>query len=127
MRATAIALIVVLALSLSLCVLSRVSVQRAVREMDDLRVEADGFARAGDGDLAMERLVKIANRMEDARPFLEMLTSHEDLHDAIKQVVDAQVYLEFGDLTETCRALSQLGEILTHIGETEEVTLANLW
>ncbi|NLF28672.1 MAG: DUF4363 family protein [Clostridiales bacterium] len=127
MRATAIALVVVLALSLALCALSLVTVRKAVREMDDLRVEAEEFARAGDGELAMERLVRIANRMEDARPFLEMLTSHEDLHDAVKQVVDAQVYLEFGALTETCRALSQLGEILNHIRETEEITLANLW
>ena len=58
---------------------------------------------------------------------MEMLTSHDDLHEVYADVVDARVCLEQGDRDDCFRALAQLGEALHHIGEMEAVSLSNLY
>lgn len=46
----------------------------------------------------MECLTSFASRWQSATPLLEMLTSHDDLHEVAAQLVDAQVCLENGEL-----------------------------
>ncbi len=127
MRSTTIAMIIVVALSMALCTLSLLSVRRAVGEMDILRVRAGEQARAGDLIAAEESLVAIANRLQKARATLEILTSHDDLHEVMLQIADARVCLEFEEMSEFQRTLALMGETLSHIRDMEEPTLANLY
>ena len=58
---------------------------------------------------------------------MEMLTSHDSLHEVYSELVDARVCLESGDYDDCYRALAQLGEALRHIREMEAVSLSNLY
>lgn len=126
MRSTRIALIAVVALAILICLASAKYVRSTVESMDDHRVRALEMARAGDNAGAMEQLVQLAGRWEDATPILEVLASHEDLHEVSRELTDAQVCLENGDLDDCFRALMQLGEALKHIDELERLRLSNL-
>ncbi len=127
MRSTLIALIVVVALAVALCAVSPAQVRNVTEERDILRVQAAELARTGDNMGAMECLTSFASRWQSATPLLEMLTSHDDLHEVAAQLVDAQVCLENGDLDDCFRALAQLGEALRHIQDMEALTLSNLY
>ena len=127
MRTTFIALVIVVLVALGLCAFAQVHICSVVEEMDLLRVRAAEMARAGDGAAAMGCLTAFANRWEDARPALEMLTSHDSLHEVYCELVDAQACLENGDIDDCFRALAQLGEALHHIREMEAVSLSNLY
>lgn len=126
-RSTLIAMIVVAVLSVCVCAGCLLSVTRTIDSMQTLRVRAAEFVRAGDDRQALEELVRLANRWKDAAPILEILTSHDDLHDATREILDAQVCLEAGDFDECNRVLSQLGETLMHIGDMEQIRLSNLY
>ena len=127
MRSTLIALIVVVVVAVALCALSQAQVYNVTEEMDLLRVEAAELARAGDNMGAMESLTRLASRWKSATPLLEMLTSHDDLHEVASELVDAQVCLENGDLDDCFRSLAQLGEALHHIQDMEALTFSNLY
>ena len=127
MRTTLIALIVVVLAAVALCAFAQARVCAVVEEMDLLRVEAETRARAGDDTGAAECLTRLAGRWQEERAAMEMLTSHDDLHEVAAQLVDAQVCLENGDMDDCLRALAQLGEALRHIEDMEALTLSNLY
>lgn len=127
MRTTLIALLIVVAAAIALCAFAQSRVCGLVEEMDELRLLAERELRAGNEAAAMEYLATFAARWEKSRPAMEMLTSHDDLHEVYADVVDARVCLERGDRDDCFRALAQLGEALHHIGEMEAVSLSNLY
>ena len=127
MRTTLIALIIVVLAAVSLCAFSQARVCGVVEEMDLLRVEAETRARAGDDTGAAECLTRLASRWQEERAAMEMLTSHDSLHEVYSELVDARVCLESGDYDDCYRALAQLGEALHHIREMEAVSLSNLY
>lgn len=127
MRRTLIALIAVVAVAVTLCAFSQAQVRKTAEEMDLLRVRAAELVRAGDDARAMECLTDFAMRWQKSTPLLEMLTSHDDLHEVAAQLVDAQVCLENGDMDDCLRTLAQLGEALRHIEDMEALTLSNLY
>ena len=117
MRTTLIALIVVVLAAVGLCAFAQTHICAVVEEMDLLRVEAETRARAGDDAGAAERLTRLADRWQEERAAMEMLTSHDSLHEVYSELVDARVCLESGDYDDCYRALAQLGEALHHIRE----------
>ena len=119
MRTTLIALIVVVLAAVALCAFAQAR--------DLLRVEAETRARAGDDMGAAECLTRLATRWQEERAAMEMLTSHDSLHEVYSELVDARVCLESGDFDDCYRALAQLGEALHHIREMEAVSLSNLY
>ena len=127
MRTTLIALIIVVLAAVSLCAFSQARVCGVVEEMDILRVEAETRARAGVDTGAAECLTRLASRWQEERAAMEMLTSHDSLHEVYSELVDARVCLESGDFDDCYRALAQLGEALHHIREMEAVSLSNLY
>ena len=120
-------LIIVVLAAVSLCAFSQARVCGVVEEMDILRVEAETRARAGDDTGAAECLTRLASRWQEERAAMEMLTSHDSLHEVYSELVDARVCLESGDFDDCYRALAQLGEALHHIREMEAVSLSNLY
>ena len=55
MRSTAIALVVVVLLSIGLCTFSYISIHRVADEVDALRIEAQTLVQEGDNTGAMEK------------------------------------------------------------------------
>ena len=127
MRSTAVALVIVVALSMALCAFSYFSIRNAVSSMDDLRVRALEQVDAGEIPAARETLVNMANKLQSSRALLEVLSSHDVINDAMRELVDAQICLEFGDEVEFRRALAQLGQTLERLNALEEVSLSNLY
>lgn len=127
MRSTRIALVVVVLLAVGLCTFSYISIHQVTDAVDALRIEVQTLVQEGDNTGAMEKLVEIANRWEESMPILEILTSHDVLHEAIKELVDAQVCLENGDIDDCLRSLAQLGEVFNHVRDMEEISLTNLY
>lgn len=127
MRKTAITLGVVLLVSMMICTASLLTVQKSMDHIDDLRVKSYQQAASGDAKGAMETLVTIASHWEKALPLLEVLSSHDDMHDVSKAIIDAQICLEFGEMDDCCRTLRLMGETLEHIRNMEAMRMSNLY
>jgi hypothetical protein len=127
MRSTTVALVIVVALALALCMFSYVSIRRAVTAMDDLRLDALSQVEQGELTAARESLVAIALEIERVRPMMEILASHDALHEVMRELADAQICLESGELIEFQRAATQLGHMFKYILDLEEPSLANLF
>jgi hypothetical protein len=126
MRTTLIAMCVVLCVSLVLCFYSMRVQMTALDALDDMRASVLEAVHAGDVQKAEEELVVLANSFREYAQTLELLTSHDDIHDAYSHLVDVRISLECEDLDDAYQALAQLGEALGHLREHEEFTLANL-
>ncbi|MGI6238098.1 MAG: DUF4363 family protein [Christensenellales bacterium] len=127
MRSTFIGMLVVLACSLGLCFYSMHVQFGAIDEMDELRARAEEHLRAGDYEGTESAIVELANVFKGHAKALEMLASHDDLHDAYLHIVDARVSLECRIEDDVLQALVQLGETLAHLREHERFSLTNLY
>ncbi len=127
MRGTFIAMCTVLVCSLALCLFSLFFQHRSLETMDNLRMEAIELVDAKDKDGAIEKTVELANLFKEKLKIIELLASHNDLHDAYLHIVAAQVSLELGDLDDTYQELALLGETLGHLQNHEAFTIENLY
>lgn len=126
MRGTFVVMCAVLAVSLSLCFYSMHAQFVALDELDDMRVNALEAVHAGNIEKTTDALVVLANVFEDHAKLLELIASHDALHEAYSHLVDAQISLECNDLDDAYQALAQFGGALDHIREHETFSLANL-
>ncbi|MEG2859134.1 MAG: DUF4363 family protein [Clostridia bacterium] len=127
MRVKLIATLLVLILSVALCVASMQVVFHEIVMMEDLTEKVLERASAGDTAGAREALAQMAEKWEGARPMLEALTPHEDLHQVTLQYVEATSNLESGDWDDFARAMALLKEMLKHLHEHEELSWSNLF
>ena len=127
MKATLISMIAVLAASLALCLYSMYSQFSALDELDHIRAQAIEAVHARDDVHSEELLTQLANVFQDYAHTLEMIASHDDLHEAYSNIVDARISLECGDMDDTYQALAQLGESLEHLRAYEKLSIANIY
>ena len=115
------------ALALLICFVALFGVTSAVGEIERMRLEAIECVLAGNDTAAREKLVQLAGRWQGRSGFLEMLTSHDDVHAVTAAIRDAQVSLDMMDLDDLLRALEQLGMALEHIASIQQVSWRNLY
>lgn len=127
MRATLIAMCAVLVLSLALCLFSLFYQERSLEALNILRTEAIDLVDARNEDGAFEKITALACEFKDKAKILELLASHNDLHDAYLHIVAARISLELGDLDDVDRELALLGETLEHLQDHEAFTINNLY
>ena len=127
MRATLIAMCAVLVLALALCLFSLFYQERALEALNILRTEAIDLVDARDARAASDKITTLAAEFKDKSKILELLASHNDLHDAYLHIVAARISLDLGDLDDTYQELSLLGETLEHLQEHEAFTINNLY
>ena len=127
MRMTMAASIGAGTLALLLCLFALFSVTSAIGEVERLRVETIERVQDGAYRAAGERLVQLASRWQAHAGMLEMISSHDDVHEATAAILDAQVCLEMKDIDDTLRALEQLGMGLEHIVSIQRVSWRNLY
>jgi hypothetical protein len=127
MRRRMIAGIVVLALAACVCVASLIYINAVIDQMDEACAQAYDAFRQQDPDLAMERTVRLAEICEKNRPFLEALTSHEDIHNVAEQYVMAKTSLELEQTDDYMMAMALLAEMLEHIREQEAPSWSNVF
>ena len=115
------------AAALVICLFCLVSVANAVGEVERLRLETVRLTQAGDDVAARERLTRLATRWQRHTFLLEMISSHDDVHEVTSAIIDARVCQEMGDTDDLMRVLEQLGTGLEHIRSIQEARLSNLY
>lgn len=127
MKRTLIAMLAVLAISLALCAAAMALLNDAVDEAQALRsqaVLAVEERRAGD---AKTLLLRLAEDWTARGPLLEMLASHDALHEVQSAIAEAQVCLECEDRDDFLRMMSSLDGALKHLSDAEALRWSNLY
>lgn len=127
MKATFIAMCTVLIVSLALCLFSLFYQQRTLEGLDRVRNEAISLVNVGDRAGAEEKITQLADSFENRSKILELIASHNDLHDAYLHIVGAQISLELDDINDTYKELALLGETLSHLRQHEAFTISNIY
>ena len=115
------------ALALLVCFFSLVFISSTIGEIERMRVETLEYAADGRIPEARERLVQLAVHWARRSALLEMISSHDDMHEVASAIRDAQVCLEMMDMDDLLRVLEQLGMALEHIGSVQQVRWRNLY
>lgn len=127
MRRMLLSTCAVLALSLGLCTLVQVNVNRVVNHARHLRTEALEAMDEKQIQLAEERMVQLAGYIARNQNWLAMVCDHSDLHSIKADIIDAQAAIEFGIEDDFYQAVYRFGEGLEHIAEIQEISLRNLY
>lgn len=113
--------------AISICLLSKTSINRLVTHARHLRTEAIEAMDEGKIQLAEERLVELAEYIADNQGWLEVVCEHSDLHEMKGNIIDAQASIEFGIEDDFYQAIYRFGECLEHISDVESLRFSNLY
>ncbi len=127
MKATFIAMCSVLVVSLALCLFSLFYQDKTLAGLDEMRTQAISLVDADDLSGAKEKIVQLADTFKGKSKLLEMIASHNDLHDAYLHIVAAKISLELDDLDDTYQELTLLGETIEHLRQHEAFSISNLY
>lgn len=125
MRRMLIVTVTVFVLSMALCTLSAVNVHRVTHEMRHLRSGAILHMEKGEIQAVEETLAELANYLAENSGWLEIVCSHDDIHEIKGAIIDAQASVEFGIEDDFYQAIYRFGEGLDHIASIEEFRLSN--
>ena len=127
MKRTLILTLAVLAVALLVCALSQRALDGAVDEaerLQSLAVLAATERRTAD---AKTYLGELAALWDEHAALLEMLASHDALHDVGAALAEAQICLECEDHDDFLRTMSTVAMGLEHLKDEEAVRLSNLY
>ena len=126
MKSSWIALIVVAAVSIGLCLSSTALIRSTVEEMDVRRLAVLEALEAGDTQGAFSQLAEMAAIWKAREPHLEMLAFHDLLHEISELMIEADANLTIEDVDDFYRSMALLGEALAHLLQDERLTLSNI-
>ena len=127
MKRTLIITLAVLAAALALCAVSQRVLDGAVEEagrMQSLAVLAVEEQRFSDAKTLMGQL---AEYWSGHSRVLEMLASHDALHDVDVAIAEAQICLECEDHDDFLRTMSTVSMGLEHLKDEEALSFMNLY
>ena len=112
MRRTLILTLAVLACALAVCVFSLSTLNDTVGQAQQR---------------AAELLARLAGLWADRAGLMEMLASHDALHDVGAAIAEARICLECRDHDDFLRTMSAVEAGLSHLKDEEAVRWANLY
>ncbi len=127
MKRTLILTLAVLAAALAVCWASQAALDGAVDEaqrLQSLAVLAVEERRFSD---AKSLMVALAEHWAGRATLMEMLASHDALHDVDAAIAEAQICLECADHDDFLRTMSTVRAGLEHLKDEEALRLANLY
>ncbi len=127
MKRTCIGAMILLILSFVVCFGSTMLIHATLDEMENLHEATLSCTDEEDKDGAIEHLVQLGTVWSKASPWMEMLTSHEDIHNVREQIVSSKALLEHDDLAQYHQCMALLRESIDHIRRHESMTLSNLF
>lgn len=127
MRRTAIMTLSVFLIAVAICAVSLLMMSNIVERARTLRSEAILAVEEEDPERAKELMVELAELWKDKSGLLEVLTSHDALHEVKTGIIEAQICLECGDHDDFLRTISTVGEGLEHIYDVEALSISNLY
>lgn len=127
MRRTLLLTACVLIVSLSICTISLLTLTQILDQARALRSEAILAVEEDNPTRAAEIMVELAELWKEKENLLEVLTSHDALHEVKTGIIEAQICLECGDHDDFLRTISVVGEGLEHISDVEAISVSNLY
>jgi len=127
MKRTLILTLAVLACALGLCWAAQGTLNGTVEQARQLHAQALLAEEAGDADRAGALLVQLAQLWRDRAGVLEMLASHDALHDVSAAIAEAKICLECHDHDDFLRTMSTVANGLEHLKDEEAVRWENLY
>ena len=127
MRRTLILTLTVLACALAVCSLSRATLNDTVEQARQLHAQALLAENSGDVARADDLLGQLAQLWHDRAGLLEMLASHDALHDVASAIAEAKICLECRDHDDFLRTMSTVKTSLEHLKDEEAVRWENLY
>lgn len=114
-------------IAVAICTVSLLMMSNIVERARTLRSEAILAVEDDDPERAKELMVELAELWKDKSGLLEVLTSHDALHEVKTGIIEAQICLECGDHDDFLRTISTVGEGLEHIYDVEALSISNLY
>ena len=127
MRRTLILTLAVLACALAVCWAAQATLNGTVEQARRLHAQALLAENTGDRERARELLVQLAQLWQDRAGALEMLASHDALHDVSAAIAEAKICLECRDHDDFLRTMSTVEMGLGHLKDEEAVRWENLY
>ena len=127
MRRTLILTLAVLSCALAVCWVSRGTLNATVDEARLLHDQALLAENSGDSGRTVELLVRLAQLWRDREGLLELLASHDALHDVAAAIAEARICLECRDHDDFLRTMSTVNMGLEHLMDEEAVRWENLY
>lgn len=127
MRRTLILTLAVLACALGVCGLSQSALNDTVEQARQLRAQALLAENRDDIERAEALLVQLAGLWRDRAGLMEMLASHDALHDVATAIAEAKICLECRDHDDFLRTMSTVEMSLEHLKDEEAVRWENLY
>lgn len=121
-----IAALTVIVLSIGICAFSMGWTEKVTEEIDAMRVDVVKMAEAGDVEGAQAKLGQMAECWSRHERVMEVLASHEQLHEIAELIVEGDANLSAGDRDDFARSMALLGEAVRHLYEEERLTLTNV-
>ena len=127
MKRTLILTLAVLAAALAVCWASQAALNGAVDEAERLQSLAVMAAEEKRFSDAKSLMVQLAKHWAGRATLMEMLASHDALHDVDAAIAEAQICLECADHDDFLRTMSTVRAGLEHLKDEEALRLANLY
>lgn len=127
MRRTLILTAAVLVCALAMCALSLHMVNTAVDEALELHGRAMLAADAGQTDDARALVAELSDRWRSRGSLMELLASHDALHDVGGAIAEAAICLDCDDRDDFLCAMSRLAMGLEHLKDEEAVRWENVY
>ena len=84
------------------------------------------YVDQGQLDAAEESMTTLANVWAKYQPFLEMLISHDEMHNVAEHYIEAQIELKRNRLDDYYKTMALLQEMLSHIRKQESINWGNV-
>lgn len=127
MRRTLIVTLAVLLAAIAVCAAARAVLNDAAQRADRLCSLAVLAAQEHRPDRAKEMVVALAEYWRQKTAVLELLASHDALHEVNVSIAEARICLDCEDHDDFLRCMSNAAEALDHLRDEQSVRLSNLY
>jgi hypothetical protein len=127
MKRTLILTLCVLAVALAVCWASQAALNGAVEEAERLQSLAVLAVQEKNFSEAKSLVVRLAEHWERRGGMMEMLASHDALHDVDAALGEAQICLECEDHDDFLRTMSTVRAGLEHLKDEQALSFMNLY
>ena len=127
MKRTLIVTLSALACALAICTASLLALNATVDEAERLQSLAVLAANEGRGSEARTLMVALAGHWDARAKLMELLASHDALHDVGAAIAEAQICLECEDHDDFLRTMSAVHTGLQHLKDEEALRWSNLY
>lgn len=126
MKGTLISMLAVAVLAAAICVFSLLQIGHVSDEMEKMRISVLKRIDAGDWEGAREELGQMKEMWGRHENVLEMLASHDDLHEITELIIESAAHLDAGDPDDFTWSMALLGEAIGHLHREERLGISNI-